>query len=94
MDKGVLLLLLLSLQVFMLVTTFTSSDAAPVVTEDQPPGQVGSTYVGYSPCWRMLGGCGLIGAMGPGPTPARPEEPTSEERSLEALSKPLLNELL
>ncbi|KAI9544487.1 hypothetical protein NQZ68_001360 [Dissostichus eleginoides] len=74
MDKGVLLLLLLSLQVFLLVSTFTSSDAAPVVTEDQPLGQEGrrndgvrsgDTYQGFSPCWKMIGACGSAGEMGP-----------------------------
>ncbi|KAK9538691.1 hypothetical protein VZT92_003847 [Zoarces viviparus] len=71
MDKGVLLVLF-SLQVFLLITAFTSTDAAALVKDDQrPPSpilEVSEPDRGkdQSRGWRWrLGGGSLIGRVPP-----------------------------
>ncbi|KAM6920541.1 uncharacterized protein PEZ65_012488 isoform 2-T2 [Lycodopsis pacificus] len=74
MDKRVLLVLF-SLQVFLLITAFTSTDAAALVSDDQRPqapmrkevsepdrGKDGKKVEARLPgCWWRLGACSLFG---------------------------------
>ncbi|XP_049454872.1 uncharacterized protein LOC125902503 isoform X18 [Epinephelus fuscoguttatus] len=74
MDKSVLLVLL-CLQVFLLITAFTSTDAAAVVRDDQlPPDQVergnGNTeeryvHAGYYPGGTGLANLSTVSVTGP-----------------------------
>ncbi|AWP03831.1 Hypothetical protein SMAX5B_006075 [Scophthalmus maximus] len=68
MDKR-LLLVMLCLQVFLLITTFTSTDAAALEKDDrlQPIDEKGtveeageSKIRNWLGCWNKPGGCGIL----------------------------------
>ncbi|KAK5860201.1 hypothetical protein PBY51_021694 [Eleginops maclovinus] len=96
MDKSALLLLL-SLQAFLLITTFTSSHAVALVRDDQPPTpadlvdlnalerekiEQGRKKMRFSGCWWRIGGCSSLLKPDPKEVPNTPNP-----RLLVALAK-------
>ncbi|KAK9538696.1 hypothetical protein VZT92_003849 [Zoarces viviparus] len=94
MDKRVLLVLF-SLQVFLLITAFNSTDAAALVRDDQRPpspilevsepnrGKDGKRVKRF-PGWRCrLGGCSLFGRAPPTNPPRRHFEELLKKNKLQ-----------
>ncbi|XP_077955644.1 uncharacterized protein LOC144405523 isoform X2 [Gasterosteus aculeatus] len=69
MDKGVLLVLL-CLQVFLLISAFSSADAAVLRRDDQEQLLADQELLAKrSGCWRRPGGCSIFGKVHPPTSP-------------------------